>query len=126
MLPVPRLPLVPLLGFLTLVSIVPAARGQSPCYLGRYLGFGWGDGYHSHTACPPKWHFPHHQTMPAACSAPLWTVPPSVLEPLPPAPTPQPITTGSFPPRGPSLFRQPGEGSSVSISSTAVPAAPVR
>ena len=76
---------------LTLLAVVPAQAG-----LGRYLGCGWGDGYHAKNACAGY---------PAACHAGApqspWWMP----------------SSGPF---GPSLFRQPGEGSSVIVTDKAV------
>jgi hypothetical protein len=126
MLTMPRLLLVSLAGLLTLVTIVPAARGEVPHAIGRYLGMGWSDGYHSRTACPPKRHIVHHQPTPAPAPIPWWKIPAEGAEALPAPAAQQPDTTRSFPPSGPSLFRQPGEGSSVTVSSTPNPTAASR
>ncbi|HMC12706.1 MAG TPA: hypothetical protein VKH44_15505, partial [Pirellulaceae bacterium] len=106
----PRLPLS-FIAAATLLTVVPAARGELPQSLGRYLGIGWSDGYHAYTACPPKPHIIHHKH--AAAAFPV-AAPPSAPLPwwkIPAAPT-EPTSSES----GPSLFRQPGEGSSVTTS----------
>jgi hypothetical protein len=37
-------------------TLLPAAiaSGHGPQALARHCGFGWSDGYHSRTACPPR------------------------------------------------------------------------
>jgi len=119
-----RLPLLPCVAVVAVVALAQSVRGELPNSIGRHLGVGWSDGYHSRTACPPKRHTIHQiqhlavpPTAPAAKPIPWWKIP---AEPEPvPAPAPQPIgTTATFPPSGPSLFRQPGEGSSVTVQGT--------
>jgi hypothetical protein len=119
----PRLPLRCLATVLALVPLLPAAGVEPVHALGRHHGIGWSDGYHSRAACPRRYYFGHHRAAPSATSFPWWTAP--TAEPLPaaesellPAPTGQsPATSRTFPPAGPSLFRQPGEGSAVPLSS---------
>jgi hypothetical protein len=96
-------------AILASVAIVPPARGEWIHSVGRYLGVGWSDGYHSHTACPPK-----RALKKAAAPAgppPWWTIPADAAEPLPHPAAKRPISTSSPPTTGQSLFRQPGEGS---------------
>jgi hypothetical protein len=122
----PRLSFVSLMVAVILLPIVPAARAQSPNSCGRYLGIGWSDGYHSHTACPPKRHAIHQRSVgvpvmttapiaPAPASVPWWKIPavPSEAAPPEPIPAPLPQSAPSSSSAGQSLFRQPGEGSSV-------------
>jgi hypothetical protein len=118
---------LPSLAIVAVVSIVPTVRAQWHPGVGRCLGVGWGDGYHSHTACPPKGHILHHPH-PGSAQAPVpwWKIPaaegPRQAEPLPIPASSDPTGAPSSPPAGPSLFRQPGEGSSVSTSTTSDPA----
>jgi hypothetical protein len=113
------------------LSIVPAASGQSPNSCGRHLGIGWSDGYHSHTACPPKAHAIHQRPMtvpfvttaPAmrpptsAAQVPWWKIPAAPTHAAPPETIPGPVEPEAAPNptvAGQSLLRQPGEGTSVS------------
>jgi hypothetical protein len=119
----PRVPFVSIAAVGFFVVMTQSARGELPS-MGRYLGVGWGDGYHSGTACPPKRHIAHHSygfpvpaTAPTETPIPWWKIPAVQPEELP-APKSNAATT-SFPPSGPSLFRQPGEGSSVAIQPSA-------
>lgn len=84
-----------------------AEHGQA---LGRHLGIGWGDGYHSRTACPPKRVMPRASAVPLAAPSkqvPWWMIPASEPENVPvPAPTEGDAASGQ------SRSRQPGEGSS--------------
>ncbi len=93
----------------TILSFVSAAHAVEGHVVGRYLGMGWNDGYHSHTACPPKKQH-HYFHMPVAAAKPVptpwWKLPATDAEMIG-SPTPAQPTSG------PSLFRQPGEGSSV-------------
>ena len=108
------------------LTLVPAARGELPNSTLRRWGIGWSDGYHSHTACPPKRHvIPHKSTFTAFPMAapksepiPWWKVPAAPTETYPGEvlPTPASLEAGTSrksPTSGPSLFRQPGEGSSL-------------
>lgn len=97
----------PLVAAVTVLTILPAARGEFPHNAGRCLGVGWSDGYHSHTACPPKAHFVIHKPMAAVKPAPIpwWKIP----------------ATDAHPDSGPSLFRQPGEGTSINAPTPAQP-----
>jgi hypothetical protein len=131
-----------LVAVMLAIAIMPPARGQSPNTIGRYLGVGWSDGYHSHTACPPKPPIVHHRpapvpvvtTMPPVAAAmpaparpqiPWWKIPATPVEPAPA----EPAASSAAQPAPPaqagaaddssaarSLFRQPGEGSSVTVA----------
>ena len=91
------------------LMVMPAAKAAIPHSLGRHLGVCWGDGYHSRTACPPKrnvaW-FPAVESTVPSGPTPWWKIPAPEGERVP---TP----SASEPTPGASLFRQPGEGSSV-------------
>lgn len=107
---------------LTIVSVllaVPTAatlRAEPVSSIGRYLGVGWSDGYHSHAACPPKRHvvraiLPAPSAAPSSAPAksiPWWMIPADNPENLPAPPDAAPSTSAP----GASLFRQPGEGAS--------------
>lgn len=126
----PRFPFRSIALICAMLLIATTARGEPAQSCGRYLGVGWGDGYHSRTACPPKRHVIHHLPAafapPAAAPIPWWKIPAVDAETIP-TPAPQlPATTTTFPPTGPSLFREPGEGSSVTVTSAADPAAASR
>jgi hypothetical protein len=102
-------------GVLSIGAILSCARADWHHSLGRHLGVGWGDGYHSRTACPPRRSPGYFGSQP---SPPWWATPAAEAEPLPhPAAPPKPDSAQPFPAGGPSLFRQPGEDSSVIISS---------
>jgi len=111
--------------FAAVLAIMPLGSiARAEWSLGRFLGYGWGDGYHSHSACPPRHAIGYGllpvQRQPAAL--PWWATPvPAVeAEALPhPAAEPQPTTAPATPVPGASLFRQPGESSSVIVSSGA-------
>jgi hypothetical protein len=119
----PRLPFVSLALAIALGAVVSAARGESRHSMGRYWGVCWSDGYHSRAACPPKRHVSHHhQPAPAPTAVPWWKVPAADAEELPHPAGQGPATSRTFPPSGPSLLRQPGEGSSVTVSSAPNPA----
>jgi hypothetical protein len=117
-------------GSIAVVSTVTAASGQSPNSCGRYLGIGWSDGYHSHSACPPKPKVIHQRPMgvpvvttarvmpgPAPAAVPWWKIPATPTEAAPAEPMPSPDGSPSAGSAGQSLFREPGEGSSVTASS---------
>jgi len=56
-------------GAILLVSETVHAHGLN--YLHRHAGIGWGDGYHSKTACPPRrslWEPPSPACLPAGGS----------------------------------------------------------
>jgi hypothetical protein len=92
------------------LTILPLAKAEPPHSLSRYLGVHWSDGYHSRTACPPKRgavYFPVFESAPASGPVPWWKIPSTEGERLPAPTTSQP--------GGASLFRQPGEGSSVIV-----------
>jgi hypothetical protein len=106
-----------ILTVVTVLLILPAAstlRADHAQAVGRYLGVGWGDGYHSRTACPPKRHILHvtaaaMPNSPPAKPLPWWMIPADSPENLPPPHEETPSTSAP----GASLFRQPGDGSSV-------------
>jgi hypothetical protein len=127
-----RVPRMSRTSFVSLVAAasflvgMPLAWAHSPNSCGRYLGIGWSDGYHSHTACPPKRHEIHQRQIdgpvmttapiaPAPVSIPWWKIPaaPNEAVPAEPIPAPPAQTASSTTVSGQSLFRQPGEGSSV-------------
>ena len=98
---------------LLLVAIVTPVRADGMHSFGRWAGIGWGDGYHSHYACPPRHSGPKHIDQ----KLPWWATPATDPESLPPPAGPTPGSSpNTFPLPGQSLFRQPGEGSSVIIS----------
>src|SRR3954452_16704587 len=91
MLAMPRFPFrsVALTGAMLLMAAT--ARGEPAQSCGRYLGVGWGDGYHSRTGCPPKRHLVHRLPAPFAPPAPApvpwWKIPAADAETIPtPAP----------------------------------------
>jgi hypothetical protein len=108
---------VPVVVFVAVVMAAPVARGHWLNAVGRYLGVGWSDGYHSRTACPPK----PGAILPPAGPAPWWTVPAESPEPLPHPATQRPLSHGLDSATGPSLFRQPGEGATSKPSPAAAP-----
>jgi len=126
----PRISLGSLVAATLVVSIVPAARAQSPNTIGRYLGVGWSDGYHARTACPPKPQVVHHRpvavpiitTVPAPAPTPApvpwWKIPATPTETAPAEPIPSPAQQSSAgdSSSGRSLYRQPGEASSMTGS----------
>jgi hypothetical protein len=118
----PRISVISLIAAISFVTLAPEARGELAGGLGRYLGVGWGDGYHSRAACPPRRHSgfnPYGPYYPG--TTPWWTVP-EEAEPLPHPAAQSPATTGAFSPAGPSLFRQSGENSSPSATGAPIPA----
>ena len=129
---------VAIIGALTVVSIAPAAKAGWSDAVGRCVGVGWGDGYHARNACPPRGSACRHAQMPT----PWWATPATKVEPLPhpaarpegtgetPVPPQRPTgireTSAPFylrttPTTGPSLFRQPGEGSSIHVMNNPTP-----
>jgi hypothetical protein len=113
-------PLVSLVAAVAILSAVAVARGEFPHVIGRHCGIGWSDGYHSHTACPPKRHIVHHKAAlaPAPKPAPWWAIPaeqPDTPQPeqLPTPAGETPDTTGTSAISGRSLFRQNGDGATV-------------
>jgi hypothetical protein len=100
-----------LLSAVAMATFASALHAGHSHHLGRHLGVGWGDGYHARTACPPKRHFMHAAPPPAA-SLPWWMIPAEGTETLPKV-MPQEQLPGPDAATGPTLFRQPGEGSSV-------------
>lgn len=88
--------LIVLLASLAMVlTIVPAAQAGWGNEICRSLGFGWSDGYHSRTACPPKrTAFSHSWSPSRTCPTPMGPVDyvesyepampsPAVREPVP-------------------------------------------
>jgi len=99
---------------MAIMAVMPRAQAEWHRSLGRTLGVGWGDGYHSRTACPPRRSVGYAVPQPHAI--PWWAIPASEGEPLPhPATPPTGGTAQSHIPPGQSLFRQPGEGSSIVV-----------
>lgn len=106
-----------IVSVLLAVSAATTLRAEPANSIGRYLGVGWSDGYHSHAACPPKRHVvrtilpgpPAARSAAPAKSIPWWMIPADNPENLPPPPDAAPSTSAP----GASLFRQPGEGASV-------------
>ena len=95
----PRNAIFPLVLLGATLSVAPAARAH--WFSGRHWGVGWGDGYHAFNACPSN-------------STSAWAVGVPQAEILP-HPTTRAVGRPHAP-SGPSLFRQPGEGSSVIVS----------
>jgi hypothetical protein len=78
--------------------------------MGRCLGIGWSDGYHARNACPPKRSHGSWQSK----TVPWWAIPAADSEPQPhPAASHELKSARSQQAIGPSLFRQPGEGTTV-------------
>jgi hypothetical protein len=106
------LPTITVVTVLALGSTLQAGHGQA---IGRYIGVGWSDGYHSRTVCPPKRHMLHAAApvpvmqAPPIKQVPWWMIPAADAENLP---APQDAKPGASGSGGTSLFRQPGEGSS--------------
>jgi hypothetical protein len=114
--------------FLAMIAIVTVAMmarsGHADVHqsMGRYLGIGWGDGYHSRNLCPPRHNAAQYTP---ATTTPWWATPAAPAEQLPhpaeqlphPAAPIRPSTGNSIRATGPSLFRQPGEGTSITIQS---------
>jgi hypothetical protein len=117
----PRLMLISLVTAVTLFSDVPNVQADYPNSFCRHCGIGWSDGYHSHTACPPKRLIVHHKPAPAPAPKPVpwWAIPAEQhATPQPeelPTPAGQtPTTTGTSGTSGRSLLRQSGDSSTVS------------
>ena len=102
--------ILPLVMAIVTFAVHAGHAGEPIHSLGRHYGHGWSDGYHSHAACPPQRHI-LHSPPPAAKPIPWWMIPAGAAEPLPPPASKEPATSRSSPSSGPSLFRQPGEGS---------------
>ena len=98
-------------AIVAILSIVTIARADWTHTVGRYLGVGWSDGYHSRYACPPR---PIRAKQHVEEKLPWWATPAADAEQLPQPPTPANASGApAYPPAGASLFRSPGEGSSV-------------
>jgi hypothetical protein len=107
-------PVLSVVAVFAVLLIAPSARAEWHYSLGRYHGYGWGDGYHARTYCPPA-RASVYSGKPAA--PPWWMTPAEQIEEVPhPAAKPAFEAVQAWPAMGPSLFRQPGEGSSVIIS----------
>jgi hypothetical protein len=94
------------------VTLVAMARPAVADWhgVGRHWGLGWSDGYHARNACPPRRGIHHH----GETAVPWWAIPAADGEPLPhPAAARKVSAARPTHPDGPTLFRQPGEGSSV-------------
>src|SRR5262245_66323625 len=89
-----------IIAVLTLVSAATTTVAGAEHSIWRWAGLGWGDGYHSHGACPPR----HSASKQALQSLPWWAIPadapslPSTRDPSRPLPPP------GHPP-----FRPPGQ-----------------
>ncbi len=106
----PRVLIIPVVVAGSLLTIGASVAADPLHSVGRHLGIGWSDGYHSRAACPPR--HPLLRTSPQpAKPVPWWMVPAEGDENLP-SPAPGDITPNPGATTGPSLFRQPGEGSS--------------
>lgn len=101
----------PIVTFAAIVASLPSWAGEPLHSLGRHYGHGWSDGYHSRTACPPKRQITA-MPVPTAQPVPWWMIPADQAEPLPHPASQEPTTSRYSPSSGPSLYRQPGEGSS--------------
>jgi len=126
-----RQPFLSIITAALALTVAPAARGelpQLPQSIARHHGIGWSDGYHSRAACPPKKIVQHRSaavfpaSTPKSAPVPWWKIPPAPTEPAMGEPLPAPAAKEAAPTRfsttsGPSLFRQPGEGSSVAAPS---------
>ena len=108
-----RRTIFPLVLILAAVTLVPAAQAHWFSGLGRHLGVGWSDGYHAKNACPPQQAggYPN-----GSAETPWWVVPGPQEEILPHPPASSAARTHR--PAGPSLLRQPGEGSRVIVTET--------
>ena len=101
---------------LTVLTILPTAWAELPHQCGRRAGIGWSDGYHSHAACPPQAPLIMHTQVAAAkpVALPWWKIPTVGAS--------SSANSASFrPTSGPSLFRQPGEGTSINAPTLAQP-----
>src|SRR3954464_906006 len=117
----PRLMVLSLVTAVALCTATPNLQAASPHSFCRYCGIGWSDGYHSHTACPPKRHIVHDKLAPPPRPKPVpwWAIPAEQLDtPQPellPTPADQtPAISGTSSTSGRSLFRQSGDNSAVS------------
>ena len=117
----PRLMIVSLITAAALFAAARNVRAAFPTSICRSHGIGWSDGYHSHTACPPKRHIVHHKPAraPTPKPVPWWAIPADQHgAPQPeelPAPSGQtPPTTSTSGTSGRSLLRQSGDSSTVS------------
>lgn len=94
---------------LTLTGV--AAQAAGPFHsLGRHCGHGWSDGYHSRPAAHAHG-YPTSGPIPAEKPLPWWMIPSDGSEPLPQPTLKQPATSRVHSSSGPTLFRQPGDGS---------------
>ena len=109
--PMTRRTILPPLAVVLTLTIVPLAQAHWFSDLGRHLGMGWSDGYHAQNDCPPQ----HGSAHCRSCSPQtvLWGN--SAVEPEGLA-HPRASHGGRHVPTGPSLFRYPGEGSSVIVN----------
>jgi hypothetical protein len=106
-----RRTILPLLAVVLTLTVVPLAQAHWFSDFGRHLGVGWSDGYHAHNDCPPQHGSAHCRS--GSPESVWWGDSAKVSEGLPQART---LHGGRQARSGPTLFRQPGEGSSVNAS----------
>jgi hypothetical protein len=89
MLNMHRISIVPIVAATLLVATESPATAQMPSSMCRWSGIGWSDGYHSHTACPPK---PHavHRAAPPVFNTPVAPIAPVMVSSPAAKPTPVP------------------------------------
>ena len=111
----PRRWIVPRVLLVTTLLIAPAAQADWSHGPGRHWGIGWSDGYHAKNACPPR----HSHNCPnCQPPSPWWATMGQPAEALPPpaAMSPAPAAGRTRVPAGHSLLRQPGEGTTVTLT----------
>lgn len=92
------------------------AQAAGPLHsLGRHYGHGWSDGYHAKPALVAQPQAAGNY-FPAEKPLPWWMIPADGSEPLPQPALKQPVTSRVHSSSGPTLFRQPGDGSLTSPS----------
>ena len=72
--------IISIVAVMLVISIAPVARAQVPFSVCRWAGIGWSDGYHSHTACPPRSHAVY-RAAPPVFSAPVAPIAPVAVAP---------------------------------------------
>jgi len=113
-----NLPIFSLLLAVLVLPLTTVALAAWPHQAGRHTGYGWSDGYHARNHCPPRRNPAGRHGSPAM---PWWAIPAGEpapqVEPLPPASGQARFYSGQpASPRGPSLFRQAGEDSSIFVT----------